>query len=198
MNRHAVVDRVRDALARRFFVALKRATHRMPVRLEVPVRGRILVVAPHMDDEAIACGGTLLLHRELGSEVRVVFVSDSSTGARDPAIAERIRAMRRAEMEQVAAALGLAGVVELGFPDGALVRHEPAIAKRLAELLRDFKPAEVFCPFPVDAHADHQAAAIATARAARLAEWPGEIVAYEVWSALWPNRAVDIGTVAEQ
>ncbi len=198
MKHSALVDRVRDALARRFFVALKRATHRMPVRLETPLRRRVLVVAPHMDDEAIACGGTLLLHRELGSEVRVAFVSDSSTGARDPALADRIRAIRHAEMEQVAAALGLAGVVEFGFPDGALVRHETAIAERLADLLRDFTPDEVFCPFPVDAHADHQAVALATARAARLAGWRGEIVAYEVWSALWPNRAVDIGAVAGQ
>ena len=100
-------------------------------------------------------------------------------------------------MQQVEAALSLASVVELGFPDGALVRHEHAIAERLAEELKTFKPEQVFCPFPVDAHADHQASALAFALATELTGWQGEVLAYEVWSTLWPNTAIDIGGVAE-
>ena len=48
-------NRLRTAIARRFLVRIKRASHRMPVQLDAPVAGRILVIAPHMDDEAIAC-----------------------------------------------------------------------------------------------------------------------------------------------
>ena len=194
----SLAHRVRSALARRFFVGLRRATHRMSVQLEAPLRGRILVVAPHMDDEAIACGGTLLLHKALGSAVRVVFVSDSSSAVRDPVVAERLRTIRRAEMTLAAAALGLESVEELGFPDGSLVKHEDAIAARLAGEIASFRPTEVFCPFPVDGHADHQACAIAVAAAAQQADWQGDVVAYEVWSTLWPNLAIDIGSVADQ
>ena len=67
-------NRVRSAFARRFLLSLRRATHRLPVQLETLQRQRVLVIAPHMDDEVIGCGGALLLHRALQSEVRVVFV----------------------------------------------------------------------------------------------------------------------------
>jgi LmbE family N-acetylglucosaminyl deacetylase len=47
-----------------------------------------------MDDEVIGCGGALLLHRTLQSEVRVVFVSDSSGAVSDPELAKRLHDIR--------------------------------------------------------------------------------------------------------
>ena len=126
-----------------------------------------MVIAPHMDDEVIGCGGALLLHRALQSEVRVVFVSDSSGAVDDPALARKLRDIRRAEMMKVRDVLALGSVVELGFADGALMSHEEAIASRLAEELRTFRPAQVLCPFPADGHADHQASAVALGHARR-------------------------------
>lgn len=194
----SIANRLRSALARRFLLSIRRASHRMPVQLEAPTRSRVLVVAPHMDDEVIGCGGTLLLHQALRSSVRVVFVSDSSTGASDAAVADRIRAIRRAEMLRVRAALELDSITELGFPDSRLIHHEMPIAQGLAAEIGAFAPTQIFCPFPVDGHADHQACAYALGHATQITGWRGEIMAYEVWSALWPNLAVDIGTVAPQ
>jgi N-acetylglucosamine malate deacetylase 1 len=194
----ALVHRLRSTLARRFLVNLRRATHRLPVQLEAPATGRVLVIAPHIDDETIACGGTLLLHKAIGSTVRVLYVSDSSAGVADAAVAARVSAARRAELAQVAPALGLESVVELGFPDGALVRHEAAIAARLAEQIAAFAPTQIVAPFPFDAHADHQACALAVGVAMHATNWAGEVLGCEVWSALWPNLAVDIGSVADE
>jgi N-acetylglucosamine malate deacetylase 1 len=193
-----ISNRIRSTFARRFLLSVRRATHRLPVQLETLRRQRVMVVAPHMDDEVIGCGGTLLLHRALGSEVRVVFVSDSSGAVDDPALAKKLRDIRHAEMTKVREVLALESVVELGFPDGSLMRHEEAIASRLAEELRTFRPAQVLCPFPTDSHADHQATAVSLGRATQLAGWQGEVLAYEVWSTLWPNMAVDIGAVGDE
>jgi LmbE family N-acetylglucosaminyl deacetylase len=193
-----ITNRLRSAFARRFLLSLRRATHRLPVQLETLRRQRVMVVAPHMDDEVIGCGGTLLLHRTLQSDVRVVFVSDSSGAVDDPGLATSLRGIRRAEMMKVREVLALGSVVELGFADGSLMSHEEAIASRLADELRTFRPAQVLCPFPADGHADHQATAVALGVATRLAGWHGEVLAYEVWSTLWPNMAVDIGTVAAE
>jgi LmbE family N-acetylglucosaminyl deacetylase len=168
------------------------------VQLETLSRRRVMVVAPHMDDEVIGCGGTLLLHRTLGSEVRVVFVSDSSGAVADAGRAKNLRDTRRAEMMQVSKVLALGSVVELGFADGSLMSHEDAIASRLGQGLRAFQPEQVLCPFPADGHADHQATAVALAAATRLTGWHGEVLAYEVWSTLWPNMAVNIGAVADE
>jgi len=193
-----LANRLRSAFARRFLLSVRRATHRLPVQLETLRRQRVLVVAPHMDDEVIGCGGTLVLHRTLQSDVRVVFVSDSSGAVDDARLADNLRDIRRAEMMKVSNALALDSVIELGFADGALMTHEEAIASRLAQELRTFRPPQVLCPFPADGHADHQATAVALALATRLAGWHGEVLAYEVWSTLWPNMAVDIGAVADE
>jgi LmbE family N-acetylglucosaminyl deacetylase len=193
-----IANRLRSAFARRFLLSVRRATHRLPVQLETLRQRRVMVIAPHMDDEVIGCGGTLLLHRTLKSEVRVVFVSDSSGAVDDPGRARNLRDIRRAEMIKVRDVLALGSVAELGFADGSLVSHEEAIAVRLAEELRTFRPEQLLCPFPADGHADHQATAAALGRATRLAGWNGEVLGYEVWSTLWPNMAVDIGAVADE
>src|SRR4051794_15385370 len=92
---------VRGALARRFLLKLKRATHRAPAELIVPTAKRVLVVAPHMDDEVIPCGGTLLLLREQGAEIHVTFATDGSAGLKSAEAAKRLTVTRRAEAQQV-------------------------------------------------------------------------------------------------
>ena len=189
---------VRQRTARGLLVALKRALHRLPSRLEAPVRARVLVIAPHADDEVIACGGALLRHRQLGSPTRVVFATDSSAGIQDPAIAQQVRKIRFDESEQVAAAMRFESVVRLDLPDASLVRHEAPLATLLAEQIRAFQPDVIYCPFPGDGHADHQACALALADAAVELGWKGSIHGYEVWTALWPNIMVDISDQAEE
>jgi hypothetical protein len=100
-------------------------------------------------------------------------------------------------MVRVQELVGYQSTEVYGFPDGRLMRHEREIADRLAATIEAFKPDLIFCPFPADAHRDHQASAIAVTDAASRARWNGSIWAYEVWTALWPNAAIDITAVAE-
>jgi len=188
---------LRAALARRFLIKLKRATHRAPAELIVPTARRVLVVAPHMDDEVIPCGGTLILLAEQGTQIHVIFATDSSAGLQSAEAAEALTTTRRAEAKQVARQIGFVST-ELGFPDGQLHRHERALAKRLAQQLEQLQPDVIFCPFPADAHSDHMSCAAALAVAASEAKCGATIFAYEVWTPLWPNVAVDISRVAKR
>lgn len=189
---------VRRRSARWFLVALKRATHRMPSTLEEPTKGRVLVIAPHADDEVIPCGGTLLRHRALGSSVCVIFVTDSAGAISDPDEAQRLRTRRLEESTRVARAMGFEALVRLDFPDGSLVRYEDELTIQLVEQINAFQPDIIYSPFPGDSHGDHQACALAVADAAVLAGWKGNIHAYEVWNALWPNTMVDISQQATE
>lgn len=188
---------LRGALARRFLLKLRRATHRGPVDLIVPVAKKVLVVAPHMDDEVIPSGGTLILLAEQGAEIQVTYATDSSAGLRSAQAAATLAATRRAEAQTVCDRLGFVSN-ELGFPDGQLHRHEAMLTKRLAQQIERLKPDLIFCPFPADAHSDHMACAVAVAAAAKAAKPDVTILAYEVWTPSWPNVAVDITAVAER
>ncbi len=188
---------LRGALARRFLLKLKRATHRAPVELIRPSARKVLVVAPHMDDEVIPCGGTLILLAEQGAEINVTFATDSSGGLRSAEAAARLTEVRRAEAREVGERIGLISN-ELGFPDGQLHRHEAMLKKRLTQQIERLKPDLIFCPFPADAHSDHMACAAAVGVAASAAMPEATILAYEVWTAIWPNVAVDITAVAKR
>lgn len=194
----ALAERLRHALARRFLLKIKRATHRANAQLIEPRAQRVLVVAPHMDDEVIPCGGTLLRLHAAGAQVHVVFVSDSASGLVDPEAARTLMRVRQAEAAQVRELMRFSEVTQLGFPDASLTAHEAAIADRLEALLTGFAPDLLLVPFPSDSHADHMACAASVALATRRSEWKGVILAYEVWTPLWPNVVVDISDVAEQ
>src|SRR6266699_4261133 len=123
---------------------------------------RVLVVAPHPDDE-IGCGGTLLLHRAAGDHVHVAYVTDGrrsrATGLGPDAMAER----RRQEMAAAAPVLGLAGAHWLGLREGEW--EESALVPALRELLRQTVPQIVYAPSLVDFHPEHIRVARCVARA---------------------------------
>jgi LmbE family N-acetylglucosaminyl deacetylase len=92
---------------------------------------RVLVLAPHCDDETLGTGGMIALARASGSEVRVVLVTNGDGfhyGAErlfeevdvPPADYMRMAADRQRESLSALSELGLPGdsVVFLGYPDG--------------------------------------------------------------------------------
>jgi LmbE family N-acetylglucosaminyl deacetylase len=86
--------------------------------------GRVLVVAPHMDDETLGCGLLLGGHPDK-SQVHVAFVTDGAGAPERPAgVPEqgaRIARLREQEAREALAVFGVpAGNIEfLGFEDGA-------------------------------------------------------------------------------
>jgi LmbE family N-acetylglucosaminyl deacetylase len=197
-NGHRWVHALRAALARRFLLKIKRASHRAAPQLVIPQARRAVVIAPHADDEVIPCAGTLILLGEGGAEVHVVYVSDSSTGCKNREVASSMARTRGAEAIEVAEFLGFTSATCLGFPDGQLFKNERSIADALSRCIEQIGPDLIFCPFPGDAHSDHMSCAWATAAATKRTSWSGSIWAYEVWTPLWPNVVVDITRVADR
>lgn len=191
------IHRLRTRTSREFLLKLKRASHRAPPRLVSPSAKRVLVIAPHMDDEVGPCGGTLIILDRGGAELHVAHVSDSSAGFEG----ERgilLSRKRRQEAKSVREVIGFQSVSEFGFPDGRLNEHESQVDQRIGQVISKVQPDLILCPFPSDGHSDHMVCARCTARAATQLNWSGSIWAYEVWTALWPNVAVDITAVSEE
>ena len=177
--------------ARRLLARLHRVTHRMPVELRQVQPGRVLIVAPHIDDEVIGPGGTLALHKEAGSTIGVIYVSDSAGDSAQTGIGSQT-AIRKQEAEACARQMGFEIVGFLDFADGQLSRYEDRIAGRLREIIASWTPTQIICPFLTDHHRDHEATASAVALALRESAWSGEVWGFEVWSTLWPNVVIDI------
>ena len=185
MQRPPLLDRILERTATRFLLSIHRITHRMPVKLRTIEKRRVLVVAPHPDDEVIAVGGNLALHQRLGSEVLTLFATQDAPPA---------TLVRKCEAERVARLLGFDHRF-LGFPDGSISLHEPALVRVIAQAIRSFRPEVIYCPFPGDHHRDHQSASACTGEAVAETGYEGEVWCYEVWSCLWPNIGVDISSV---
>jgi LmbE family N-acetylglucosaminyl deacetylase len=120
-----------------------------------PLPDRVLVFAPHADDEVFGCGGMMAFHAGRGDAVRVVIVTDGAGG--DPAGLEAdIAKTRIAESRAAGAELGIDDYRFLGFPDGDL-GGAPGLVAALVRELEDFGPALVFFPSLQEMHPDHRA-----------------------------------------
>ncbi len=131
---------------------------------------RMVVVAPHPDDEVLACGGLLLMRAERGLPSMVVAVTDgeASHGISDFKGSKNLGAQRAEESYAGLAVLGVpsACVVRLGIADGSAARCVDDIAYKLQTLV---EPSDVLVTtWCMDGHPDHEAVAQAARRASEV------------------------------
>ena len=153
-----------------------------------------MVLAPHPDDEALGCAGTLLqiLKKDVSSLIIFLTSGERLYGEPSREIAEK----RKEEAVSSSGMLGFKESLFLDFPDGEIDRHKETICVKLSEIIEQNKPDMVLSPSPIDHHADH----IATARiAVRLLNdfQTFKLAFYEVYSTLRFNYLVDIPDVAD-
>jgi LmbE family N-acetylglucosaminyl deacetylase len=125
--------------------------------------GDILMLAPHMDDEVLACGGTMLLHQDK-AKIHCLFATDGSrspepllpwTGNTDPTLPE----LRRTEAVAALSEVGVPhdNLIFLNYPDSRLSGFQDELASRLTNVLDRLAPEYVLAPFRFDVHPDHTA-----------------------------------------
>ncbi|WP_165782473.1 PIG-L deacetylase family protein [Solilutibacter silvestris] len=139
---------------------------------------RLLVIAPHPDDETIACGGLLQDVARVGGRSRVLFATDGDNNPwpqrlierrfrLDAQARKRWGALRRTEAAAALDALRCDGLdgMHLGWPDGGLTglltpeRSGEALAL-LVDAIAAFSPTLVLVPAFGDYHPDHSALAL--------------------------------------
>jgi LmbE family N-acetylglucosaminyl deacetylase len=152
-----------------------------------------VVIAPHQDDETLACGGIIARKRNEGLPVSVIFITDGSASHPDhPRLDRRaIADLRAREAMSAMAYLGVerAAVHFLNEPDGTLntitAERRTELVARLTKLLRAIGPAEVFLPCNPDGSSEHDASFGFVLDAIRAAGLRPDMWQYPVWS--WWN-----------
>jgi len=127
---------------------------------------RLVVVAPHPDDEILACGGLMSLHARRGGQCLVVAVTDGEASHGED-LRWRVKQLgetRRAERVRGLAQLGCAEteVHRLGLPDSHVASHMESLQSELAQVVQwgDI----VVTTWRLDGHPDHEACGAAAAR----------------------------------
>ncbi len=172
---------------------------------------KILVIAPHCDDEVLGCGGVIANHVAQGAEVFVAIMTNGHLGAPELFSAEGTQKVR-SEALKAHQVLGVSDTYFLDFPAPRL-DSVPGyqLSLRLHQLILDLQVDTIYIPHRGDIHKDHYH----TFEAALVAARPinnnlvRRIYAYETlseteWAAPYandafiPTRFVDITHTLEK
>jgi len=190
----------------------------VPYHLSPPPGERVVVLAPHPDDETFGCGGALRLLVGAGKKIMVMFLTSGDRGDpteevsppdhfREQGRGSRVTdysLMREREAERALLVLGVPDYEFLRFPDRGIHEHYHEALKRLLESVESFGADTIYSPSMVELNPDHRAAAALSMEVQRRCigrpvgnnvPAPIGIVFYEVTTPLRPNILVDITPV---
>lgn len=113
---------------------------------------KVLVVAPHPDDEILGVGGTMARLARAGAEVKVLTVAAHMP----PLYPASVHETTVAEARRAHAIVGVKESVFLDIP-AVFVNQVPTsdLNRRIVEVVAGFEPRVVLCPYP-DRHIDHR------------------------------------------
>lgn len=142
---------------------------------------KVLVIAPHPDDEIIGVGGTIAKRAKAGDEVYVCVV----TKGQEPMFKREFIEQGRRECREADAKLGVKETIFLDFPAVMLEtipRYE--FNGKIAEVVQQIRPDEVYIPHRGDMQIDHQMVVDAAMVAVRPRgkNYPKRVYAYETLS----------------
>ena len=142
---------------------------------------KVLVIAPHMDDEVLGTGGAIARHVEQGDRVSVVIAANRAYNHRyRPASIRQEEACARKAQK----VLGYRELTFLHLPDEKLDQGQGLLnlIVPLEKTVRTAKPDLVYLPYRADLNQDHRAVYEAGVIACRplAAVRPSRLVCYEV------------------
>ena len=114
---------------------------------------RILVIAPHPDDETLGCGGSLLKHKANGDSLSWLI----ATRGHEPQWSAELLERKEQEIAKVSAAYGFENTFRLNFPTiklDTIPLDEIIVAIR--DAVTDCKPDVVYLNHFGDVHSDHR------------------------------------------
>ena len=170
---------------------------------------KILVIAPHPDDETLGCGGTLLKYRGEGHQIYWLIVTTFTQGQ---GFSSKQISTRKNEIEKVAAYYQFNDYKQLDFLTTELdIIPKKEMISSISDYINFVEPDTVLLPYPYDVHSDHRAvfeAAIPCTKSFRC-PFIKSVRVYETLSetefglfpdkfSFRPNVWVDIGNHLEQ
>lgn len=157
----------------------------------IPGRGKILVCAPHPDDDIIGCGGTICKHVLLKDDIEVLFFTTGAT--KDEPDYETLVMQRREESKNALRNLGEnIKATYLSYPANSLCDDNQKILGEVEEYIRRKQPSIIYVPNTNDRHIDHWMCNQILSQVLFSVNFNPEIIMYSVWSPIIPNLLINI------
>jgi N-acetylglucosamine malate deacetylase 1 len=115
---------------------------------------KILVIAPHPDDETLGCGGTLFKHLQDADELHWAIITSISE---ENGWSSEAKERRISEIDVVAKKYRFSSVHNLSLPSTQLDNLPLTnLIGKIKEVYEQVEPEIIFMPFISDVHTDHQ------------------------------------------
>jgi LmbE family N-acetylglucosaminyl deacetylase len=148
---------------------------------------KIMILAPHPDDEIMGCGGILYKYFKAGTEIHIVYISDGSFG-----IIDRDIELRKSEACAIKEIVPKVIQHFLDFKDSRLFELIDSLQIKINNFINEVKPNIIFSPWILDHHDDHVAVTAALAQAIKPGIPEMIISLYEIMSPVFGNHSVNI------
>lgn len=168
---------------------------------------KVLVVAPHPDDEVLGVGGTILNYKSKGASVAWLIATElkEDYGWSKDKILER-----EAEINEISRYFDFDEVHQLGLPTTKLDALPLGdVVQKVSDVVNSFRPDVIFVPHIGDVHTDHKVIHTAVLSCTKWFRYPfiKRVLAYETISetefgldaghSFMPNYFVDISQFLE-
>jgi N-acetylglucosamine malate deacetylase 1 len=120
--------------------------------LPLIVPKRILVFAPHPDDELLSAGGTILKYKQLGTDITIIIATQGSGGYGEEEEREEIVERRKGEVKKLQSLLNCE-IISLNYTKLPVEREQ---VSQITSLLRQKKPQVILTPHIQDTHRIHR------------------------------------------
>lgn len=169
---------------------------------------KVVIIAPHHDDETIGCGGSIFLHSQRGDEVIVIFIYSGWSAIPCMTSKEQASCLIQKEAAEACAVLGVSQIKELCISDRAFLTENESLCG-LIRTLRETGGCDIlYLPHQFEGDREHRIVNELTREALWLsssdylpefgekAKSPSLVLGYEVWTPL-PNymMVTDISSV---
>lgn len=154
---------------------------------------RILIVAPHPDDEAVGCGGLLVKY---GAQCDIMLLTDGRKGylSSDQVDENLLASERENELKTMAKSVGVQKIIALHIPDGTLANHKKRV---MQENISGYSM--IIVPNRHERHKDHCVVTQLFLSMLKKQKLKCRLYEYEVWSPLAnPTDYLDVSDVIEQ
>jgi len=159
----------------------------LPLQVDIPVGKRVLVIAPHPDDEILGAAGLIIKAKKSGCHISIIFLT---SGAVDNYV------VIEKEARQVSDKIGVDDVYFLRMLDGGIIDVN-VDETELQKVVGKCRPDIISLPFIFDGHTDH----IYTNKLICNIDFEDskkiDFWAYQIYSSIPTNVVIDITSIVD-